>query len=46
MRSLAFVLIAGCAAVSGQELRFADALIGPNHTGEQARGCCALRSRC
>jgi uncharacterized protein (TIGR03435 family) len=43
VRSLAVVLIAGCAAVSGQELRFADALIGPNRTGERARGCCALR---
>lgn len=29
--------------LAGQEPRFADAPIVPNRTGEQARGCCALR---
>jgi uncharacterized protein (TIGR03435 family) len=33
-------LVLGAAA---QEPRFADLLMGPNRTGERARGCCALR---
>jgi uncharacterized protein (TIGR03435 family) len=38
------VIVAASAVGSAQELRFADALIGPNRTGEQARSCCVLRA--
>lgn len=43
MRSLAAVIVAGAVAAA-QEPRFADAIIGPNRTGEQARSCCLLRA--
>ena len=43
MRSLAALIVA-CAVASAQEPRFADAVIGPNRTGEQARSCCLLRA--
>src|SRR5687768_15010052 len=29
--------------LGAQEPRFVDLLIGPNRTGDKARGCCALR---
>jgi uncharacterized protein (TIGR03435 family) len=38
------MIVAASAVASAQELRFADALIGPNRTGEQARSCCVLRA--
>lgn len=42
MRSLGCLIALACAVASAQEPRFADAVIGPNRTGEQARSCCAL----
>lgn len=41
--SMAFVLVLVLDAVA-QEPRFADLLMGPNRTGEKARGCCMLRA--
>ena len=44
MRSLGCLIVLSGAVASAPEPRFADALIGPNRTGEQARSCCELRA--